>query len=254
VLALARPLATAAAPPPLALYQVGSIPVAPLIGQLEFPLLRDFRGEVGFLLVSSGTYRDRNPFAYLSLASLSAIVHYDGVANLRLSAGFQEAWSLGVSPIGLPDTHQERAIVRARLQQPLGGSALYELVQLDLKSFDLPTGNHQFVLGTRFRVGQGFNLDAVRIHSLTLFEEVGLRFAEASYTTRAFDFFRVFFGYTWTTRRGAFVTLGLVGQLSENPPGNRLDFLYGPLLNVAYRILPSPKTSETPPEPQVDLQ
>ena len=46
-----------------------------------------------------------------------------------------------------------------------------------------------------------------RIHSMTLYQEAALRFADSSYTTRAFDFYRAVVGYTWTTRRGTFVTL-----------------------------------------------
>jgi len=137
-------------------------------------------------------------------------------------------------------------MARARLQQPRGAAAIYKMLQLDLRSFDDPTGKHQLVFRPRLRVGTGFNLDATRIHSLVLYQEVALRFADATYTKRAFDFYRAVVGYTWTTRRGTFITAGIVGQVSLSPAGTRLDFLYGPALSVAYRIA---KAVEGPPDP-----
>ena len=240
--------ASRAAAPELSTYAVGSIPVAVGQGDLEFPVSGDFRGQVGLLFLTQGTYQERNPFSHLSLISPSAWVHYDGVSNLRLSAGFQESWSLAVSSMGLPATHEERFMARARVQQPRGAAAIYEMLQLDLRSFDDPTGKHQLVFRPRLRVGTGFNLDATRIHSLVLYQEVALRFADAAYTKRAFDFYRAVVGYTWTTRRGTFITAGVVGQVSLSPAGSRLDFLYGPALSVAYRIV-SAKAAEGPPDP-----
>jgi len=40
----------------------------------------------------------------------------------------------------------------------------------------------------------------------------------------------------------------VVGQVSLSPAGTRLDFLYGPALSVAYRIV-SAKAAEAPPDP-----
>ncbi len=250
----AAPCAAVAAPA-LPTYAVGSIPVAPGMLSLEFPIAGAFRGEAGVLALGQGTYQDRNPFEYLSIVAPSVWVHFDGVPNLRLSAAFQELVYREVAPMGLTDSHEERFVARARLQQPRGASALYELVQLDLRSFDDPGGTHRVVWRPRFRVGQGFNLDAVRIHSLVLFQEVGFRFSDASYTTRAFDFFRAFAGYTWTTRRGVFVTLGAIGQISLSPPATRYDFLWGPVLALSYRLRPAAAEREAPPPPpDVELQ
>jgi hypothetical protein len=246
---LAGLLASRPASASLSSYSVGTIPVAALPGLLEFPLSGDFRGQVGMVLLSQGTFDDGSPFAHLSQVSPSAWLHYDGFENLRLSLAFQEFWSLGVSEVGIPAGHEERFVARARLQQPRGTSALYQMFQFDLRSFDDPTGKHQFVFRPRFRVGVGFNLDAARIHSTTLYQEVALRFADDSYTTRKFDFYRGVFGYTWTTRRGLFVTLALVGQVSLNPAGTALTFLYGPVLSLSYRIAPNVKVPEAPPEP-----
>ena len=243
---------TAAAAPP-STYTVGSIPVAGGQGDLEFPLSGDFRGQVGLILVSQGTFDDRNPFSNLSQVGPWAWLHYDGVRNLRLSAGFQEAWSLAVPEMGIPSSHEERLMARARLQQPRGSSALYQMLQLDLRSFDDPTGNHQIVWRPRLRVGVGFNLDASRIHSTALYMESALRFGDASYTTHAFDFYRAVVGYTWTTRRGLFATAALFGQVSQNPAGNALTILFGPVLSLAYRIAPRVAVAEAPPEP-VDLE
>jgi len=240
--------ASRAAAPELSTYAVGSIPVAGGQGDLEFPLTGDFRGQVGLVLLSQGTYQDRNPFSHMSLISPWLWLHYDGVSNLRLSAGFQESWSLAVSAMGLPATREERWMARARLQQPRGAAAIYEMLQFDLRSFDDPTGKHQLVFRPRLRVGTGFNLDATRIHSLVLYQEVALRFADAAYTKRAFDFYRAVVGYTWTTRRGTFITAGVLGQVSLSPAGTRLDLLYGPVLTLAYRIV-SAKAAEAPPEP-----
>ena len=255
VLLAAIPLAARAATI-LPTYAVGSIPVAPGYASVEFPIHGDFRGEVGALALGQGTYDDKNPFAYLSLVAPSAWLHFDGVANLRLSAAFQEFLYRAVPAMGIPDSHEERVVARARLQQPRGSAALYELVQLDVRSFDDAGGTHRIVYVPRFRVGQGFNLDAVRIQSLVLYQELALRFSDASYTTRAFDFFRAFAGYTWTTRRGLFVTLGLVGQISLSPPATRYDFLFGPVLAFNYRFrTPVPAEVETPPPPpDVELQ
>src|SRR5262249_6337140 len=151
-------------------------------------------------------------------------LHFDGVENLRLSAGFQETWSLGVSEMGIPSGHEERFMVRARLQQPRGASALYQLLQLDFRSFDDPLGNHQFVFRPRLRIGVGFNLDASRVHSTMLYMEGALRFADSSYTNRAFDFYRAVIGYTWTTKRGLFITAAFLGQASLDPPGTAISF------------------------------
>ena len=241
---LSRPAAAA-----LPSYSVGTLPVAVGQGDLEFPLGGDFRGQGGVALVSQGTYDDNNPFAHLSIVSPWAWVHYDGVENLRLSAAFQETWQLSVSEMGIPSGHEERFITRARFQQPRGTSALYQMLQLELRSFDDPTGKHQLVFRPRFRLGVGFNLDATRIHSAVLFQEVALRFADDSYTVRKFDFYRAVVGYTWTTRRGTFITAGLIGQISLSPGGSRYDVIFGPILTWAYRIAPPGRAAEVPPEP-----
>ena len=236
-------------------YAVGTIPVAPGILAVELPLAGTFRGELGTVLLAQGTFGDRNPFQYLSAVSPYAWLHFDGVRDLRLSLAFQEILYREIAPLGLEDAHEERAMARARLQQPRGGGALYELLQLDLRSFDDPGGTHRFVWRPRFRLGQGFNLDAVRVHSLVLYQEVALRFADATYTTRAFDFFRAFAGYMWTTRRGVFVTLGVIGQISLNPPATRYDLWWGPALGLSYRFRPAPAEAEAPPAPpDVDVQ
>jgi hypothetical protein len=123
------------------------------------------------------------------------------------------------------------------------------MVQLDVRSFDDPGGTHRLVLRPRFRVGQGFNLDAVRIHSLVLYQELAFRFGEEGYAARAFEFFRAFAGYTWTTRRGTFVTVGLIGQLTLNPGATRYDLLWGPVLTASYRFRPAPAAAAEPPAP-----
>jgi len=236
-------------------YAVGTIPVAAGQFDLEFPVAGPFRAQVGLTGLSQGTYEDRSPFAYMSLLSPSAWLHYDGVQDLRLSLGFHEVFSFDVAPLGLPGTHEERFVFRARLQQPRGASALYQMLQLDLRSFDDPTGNHQIVFRPRLRIGVGFNLDSARFHAMSLYQEAALRFADSSYTTRAFEFYRAVAGYSWTTKRGLFVTASLVGQVSVNPAGNLLNFFYGPVLSLAYRIAPPGRAAESPPEsPEVEVQ
>jgi hypothetical protein len=235
-------------------YSVGNIPVVPVIASVEFPIHGPFAAEVGAAVLAQGTYDDRNPFSYLSLVTPSAWIHYDGVQNLRLSVAFQELFYFEVPPLGIRDSHEERGVLRARLQQPRGAAALYEMLQLDIRSFDDAGGTHRVVFRPRFRLGQGFNLDAVRIHSLVLYQEIAFRFSDAEYTTRAFDFFRAFAGYTWTTRRGTFITLGLIGQISLNPPGTAYNFMWGPALSVAYRFR-SAAAPETPAPPaDVEVQ
>jgi hypothetical protein len=230
-------------------YTVGNIPVAPVVAQVEFPVRGALRAEAGVAALWQGTYDDRNPFEYLSLVAPSAWLHWDGVRNLRLTAAFQELFYREVPPLGIPDGHEERVIVRARLQQPRGEAALYELVQLDVRSFEDVGGTQRLVFRPRFRLGQGFNLDAVRIHSLVLYQEIAFRFAEEGYASRAFEFFRAFAGYTWTTRRGTFVTLGLLGQVSLNPRATRYDLLWGPVLTAAYRFHRAAAATAEPPPP-----
>lgn len=230
-------------------YAVGTAPIAAEANNLEFPIAGDFRGQVGVVLLTQGTYDDDNPFAHLSQVAPSLWLHYDGVENLRLSAAFQEYFQLNIPELGIPSGHEERLVGRARLQQPRGTSALYQMLQLDVRSFDDPTGKHQIVFRPRLRVGVGFNLDAARIHSAALYQEVALRFGDDAYIKRNFEFYRGVVGYTWTTRRGLFITLGVLGQVSLNPGGSTLSFFYGPILGLAYRIAPSVKVQETPPEP-----
>ncbi|HTN52337.1 MAG TPA: hypothetical protein VML50_08055 [Anaeromyxobacter sp.] len=250
-LALSAPPAARAAE--LATYAAGAIPVAAAAANVEFPVGGDFRGELGTLVLGQGTYDDHNPFQYLSLVAPWAWLHFDGVRNLRLSVAFEEFLYAEVPPLGLPSGHEERLALRARLQQPRGEGALYELLQLDVRSFVDPGGTHRWVYRPRFRIGQGFNLDAVHIHSIVLYQEVALRYAEDSYSRRAFEFFRAFIGYTGTTRRGVFVTLGLVGQVTLNPAATRLDLFYGPVLAFTYRV-PSPRAEAAPPQPsEVEL-
>src|SRR5262249_54822952 len=229
----------------LASYAVVTLPVAGTSADLEFPVAGEFRGQGGMVLVSQGTFEDKNPLAHLSIVSPTLWLHYDGIQNLRLSAGFQEIWSLSISEMAVPSNHEERFIVRARLQEPRGTSALYQLLQIDLRSFDDPTGNHQFVFRPRLRIGVGFNLDPARVHSTMLYMEGALRFADSSYTTRAFDFYRAAFGYTWTTKRGLFITAALLGQASLNPAGTAITFFWGPILSLAYRIDPVVKDPQT---------
>jgi hypothetical protein len=243
-----------AAPANPSTYTVGNIPVAPVAAQVEFPVAGALRGEVGLALLGQGSYDHRSPFEYLSAVAPSAWLHWDGVRNVRLTLSFQEFLYRDVPSLGLRDGHEERLVLRARLQQPRGEAALYELLQLDVRSFDDPGGVHRVVYRPRLRIGQGFNLDAVRIHSLVLYQEVALRFAEDGYASRAFDFFRAFAGYTWTTRRGTFVTLGLVGQVSLNPGATRYDVLWGPVLTAAYRFRTRAAAAPTSPPPaEADL-
>jgi hypothetical protein len=233
----------------LSSYAVGSIPVAGGIGDLEFPVTNDLKLQFTLGILSQGTYADSNPFAHFALFAPAAWLHWDGVDNVRLSAGLQEGFGQSISELGLPATREDRLMARARLQQPRGSGAIYEMLQLDLRSFDDVTGVHRWVLRPRFRLGTGFNLDATRVHTLVLYQEFALRFAEASYTKRAFEFYRAVAGYTWTTRRGVFVTAGMIGQLTLSPAGTRLDLLWGPVLSFAYRILPQKPSVEAPPEP-----
>jgi hypothetical protein len=247
VAALALALAAPAAADNPATYKVGTLPVAPGIANVEVELAPDWSAQVGVIALSSGTYSDGNPFAYLSGLGPSAWIHFDGVRNLRLSAAFMEVYYGEVKPLGLPESWEERGILRARFQQPRGAAALYEMLQLDLRSFTDPTGAHRFVYRPRLRVGQGFNLDAVRVHSLVLFEEVAFRFSSDGYAARPFESFRAFAGYMWTTRRGTFVSLGIVGQIMLNPPATRYDVMWGPVLGIEWRFRAAP--ADTPPDP-----
>jgi hypothetical protein len=248
---LAAPHAAAAANP--STYSVGTLPVAPGAVGVEFPIRGAFSGEVGLIVLGQGTYDDRSPFAYLAGVAPSAWLHFDGVPNLRLSAAFQEIFYGEVAPLRIPESREERGVVRARLQQPRGAAALYEMIQLDVRSFEDAGGTHRLVFRPRLRVGQGFNLDAVRIHSLVLYQEVALRFSDDGYAARAFEFFRAFVGYTWTTRRGTFATLGLIGQISLNPPATAYTFLWGPALALSHRFRAAP--AATPPAPpDVEVQ
>jgi len=232
---------------------VGNIPVAVGIASVEFPVSPPFAAEFDLALLGQGSYDNRNPFAYLSLVQPGGWLHFDGVENLRLSLGFQEELIRAVPSLGIKDSQEERGMARARLQQPRGQAALYEMTQLDVRSFDDPAGTHRVVFRPRFRLGQGFNLDAVRIHSLVLYEEVAFQFAADDYLARPFSFFRTVAGYTWTTRRGTFVTLGIVGQVSLNAPATRYDVFWGPVLAFSHRFRST--APETPPEPpEVDVQ
>jgi hypothetical protein len=253
-LALSTPLA-AAAQATLPTYAVGNLPVAPIGAGVEFPVATGFQAEVNAILLAQGGYGDKNPFQYLSMVAPAAYLHYDGVDNLRLSAGFQQLFYREVQDIGLPAWNEQRYIVRARIQQPRGAAALYEMLQLDVRSFTDPTGVDRLIFRPRFRVGQGFNLDAVRIHSLVLYQELGLRYSSDDYVKKAFDFFRAVVGYTWTTRRGTFATLGLIGQIQLNPANTRYDFLVGPVLIFQRRFLPAKPSEEvTPAAPDLEVQ
>jgi hypothetical protein len=251
VLLATAPLAARAATPRT--YAVGSFPVVPLLASVELPIRGDFRTELGALLLTQGTYDDHDPFAYLSAVSPSVWLHFDGVRDLRLSLAFQEIFYRAVAPMGIRDSHEERFVGRARIQQPRGAAAVYELGELDVRSFDDATGTHQIVYRLRFRAGLGLNLDAQHIHSLVLFQEVAFRFSDSPYVVRPFDFFRAFVGYMWTTRRGTFVTLGLVGQISLSPAATRYDFLYGPALSATYRFRSKAPAEAPPPPAEVDV-
>jgi hypothetical protein len=262
---VALALALAATPPLAAAtnpgtYAVGNLPVAPGVVQVEVPVGRGFSVEGMGAVLGQGTYTNRNPFAYLSLWGLSAALHFDGIQNVRLTGAFQEFVAEPVPPLGLKSTHEERGMVRARLQQPRGAAALYEMLQLDVRSFDDQAGIHRLVFRPRFRVGQGFNLDTERVHSLVMYEEVALRYAtDADYAARAFEFFRGVLGYGWTTKRGTWVTLGVIGQLQLNPAATRYDFLFGPILAISHRFRPAkaqaaPETEAPPVPPEIDIQ
>ena len=254
-LALASPLAAAAQASTLPTYAVGNVPVAVGGASVEFPVFTGFQTEVGGILLGQGNYGDKNPFQYLSMVAPWATLHYDGVPNLRLSLGLMEFFYREVPEVGLPAWHETRVYARARVQQPRGAAALYEMLQLDVRSFTDPAGVDRLVFRPRFRVGQGFNLDAVRIHSLVLYQELALRYSSDDYAKRAFDFFRAVIGYTWTTRRGTFATIGLVGQIQLNPANTRYDFLVGPVLVFQHRFLPQKQTDEaTPAAPDLEVQ
>jgi hypothetical protein len=253
-LAVSSPLA-AAAQATLPTYAVGNVPVAPIGAGVEFPVASGFQLEVNGILLEQGGYGDKNPFQYLSIVAPGAFLHYDGVANLRLTAGFQQYFYREVQALGLPAWNEQRYMARVRVQQPRGAAALYEMLQLDVRSFTDPSGVDRLVFRPRFRVGQGFNLDAVRIHSLVLYQELALRYSSDDYAKKAFDFFRAVVGYTWTTRRGVFATLGLIGQIQLNPANTRYDFLVGPVLVLQRRYLPAQAPEEAAPAaPDVEIQ
>jgi hypothetical protein len=234
-------------------YQVGTVPVSVGVATVQLPVARGFATELGGAVLTVGAYDDKNPFANLWGLAPMAWLHFDGVQNLRLSAGFQEVFYGDVSPGRYPNSHEERGVVRARFQQPRGAAALYEMIQLDVQSFEDPGKTQRLVFRPRLRIGQGFNLDAVRIHSLALYQEVALRYAEQGYAARAFEFFRVFLGYTFTTRRGTFVSLGVVGQITLNPQATAYNFLFGPALGITHWFRAAP--AETPPPaPDVEMQ
>ncbi len=235
-------------------YSVGTVPASPGTASVELPIGRGFATELGLIELTLGAFDDKNPWANLSGVAPFAWLHYDGVPNLRLSAAYQEVFYFDVAPGRLPNSHEERIVLRARWQQPRGAAALYEMLQLDTMSFDDPTGTHRLAFRPRLRIGQGFNLDAVRIHSLVLYEEVALRYGEPSYFARSFDFFRTFIGYMWTTRRGTFVTLGVVGQISLNAPATAYTFLVGPAIGVTYRFRSGPPPETPPPPPDVEVE
>lgn len=259
-LALAAPLAARAQATTLPTYAFGILPVSPVGASVEFPVHTGFQAEVGGLLMAQGGYQDFNPYQYLSLVVPWTTLHYDGVPNLRLSAGFQAFFYREVAALGLPAWNEQRVMVRARLQQPRGAAALYEMLQLDVRSFTDPGGVDRLVFRPRLRIGQGFNLDAVRIHSLVLYQEVALRYSSDDYAKRAFDFFRAVVGYTWTTRRGTFATVGLLGQIQLNPANTRYDLLLGPVIVFQHRFLPArpaaPEAGEeaAPQVPDIEVQ
>jgi hypothetical protein len=229
-------------------YQVGTIPVAGSVGTLEVALHRDWATELGAAALGQGTYEEQNPLAYLSLVAPYGWLHFDGVQNLRLSVAFQEFLYREIPPLGVKASHEERGVARARLQQPRGAGALYEMLQLDVRSFVDPGGTHRIAYRPRFRMGQGFNLDAARISSVAFYQEVGFHVSEPGFYARPFEFFRVYVGYLWTTRRGTFVTLGLLGQIGLNPAATRYDVLWGPVLGFSHRFRPPPPDAP-PPEP-----
>lgn len=243
LLALATP--AAAANP--STYSVGTIPVAPGLASVEVPLGRDLAAEGTVFAAGQGTFDDDNPFAYLGAVGAAAALHLDAVPNLRLSAAFQEVFWREIAPLRIPSSTEERGVLRARLQQPRGAAALYEALQLDLRSFEDAAGAHHLALRPRLRIGQGFNLDATRIHSLVLYQEVALRFANDGYYARAFEFFRAVVGYTWTTRRGTFVTIAFAAQVTLNPAATAYTFALGPALSATYRFRAAP--ADAPPVP-----
>ena len=235
-------------------YAVGNIPVAGTIATVQLPLTPGLATEIGGAALGQGTYQNDNPFAYLSLVAGTAWLHFDGVQNLRLSAGFQEFLYKSIPPLGVKDSHEERLVLRARVQQPRGAAALYEMLQLDVRSFNYPTGENRYlVYRPRFRVGQGFNLDAQRISSLVLYQEIAFRFSPDPYAKRAFEFFRAYFGYLWTTQRGTFVSLGILGQIGLNPGATRYDLLWGPVLGISHWFR-AEKPEAPPPAPDAEVQ
>ena len=127
-------------------YAVGNVPIAGAVATVQLPVARGWEAELGAAALGQGTYANDNPFAYLGIVGGTAWLHFDGVQNLRLSAGFQAFRYPAINPLGVENTHEARGVLRARLQQPRGASALYELVQLDYRSFDYPTGDHQVCL------------------------------------------------------------------------------------------------------------
>ena len=237
-------------------YAVGNVPVAGAVATVQLPIARGWQTELGGAALGQGTYDNDNPFAYLGVVGGTAWLHFDGVQNLRLSGGFQEFLYPAIEPLGVQKTHEERGVLRARIQQPRGASALYELVQVDFRSFNYPAGDHQLAWRPRFRVGQGFNLDAARIQSLVLYQEVAFHYASNGYYKRGFEFFRGYVGYLWTTRRGTFVSLGLLGQIGLNPGATRYDVLWGPVLAIShwFRAAAPPETPPPDVEPDIEVE
>src|SRR5512138_3329804 len=108
-LALAA-LATRAAAANPSTYSVGTLPVAPGQVSLEVPVGRGFAAEGAVGGVGQGTFDDENPFAYLAAVGPVAWLHFDGVANLRLSVAFQEIFWREIAPLRVPNSTEERGV------------------------------------------------------------------------------------------------------------------------------------------------
>jgi len=74
-------------------------------------------------------------------------------------------------------------MARGRVQQPRGAAAIYEMLQIDLRS-RRPDWKASVRLPSRLRSRDRLNLDAKRIHSLVMYPGSRAPLRDASYTKR----------------------------------------------------------------------
>ncbi len=202
----------------------------------QLPLPKQFSFEPQLQLGMQGNSENGNPFAYAHGAQFRPWVHYDGIANLTITAAVSYIYHFTVPGTSYYRHPEWRVTTFGTLKRHLKGGSLYEQLRFELRSFRASSGEVQHLPRIRLRFGQNLFLsERPSKPFLGVYEEALVQFPQPSYSTQHFQGARFFGGYGFNHKRME-VLLGFRAQASVSRTGSTVTLFYGPAFSLEYRF------------------